>query len=194
MRKNKQAFKNTVLQVVTITLACLSFCSCVSLKTPKRADLVPLNAPRLIGSYPTKVAMEYVNNKDTLKNDRIIWYHFKDDEGKDSVELKEATHFEIRLIDNKHVQSVLYNGDRVLKTSVAKGRLRKGYFRFKGSVSLSGIPPFCWAMESNKSQFGLGKNGQLFIDAADETDGGILIIMAGTPGFTYSVTVPVYRK
>ena len=42
-------------------------------------------------------------------------------------------------------------------------------------------------------QFGLGKQGELFIDAASETNGSFLFLMAGTPGFTKSVTVPAYQ-
>lgn len=64
----------------------------------------------------------------------------------------------------------------------------------KHELSFSGVPPFYWSMNSSKMQFGLGKQGELFIDEADETNGSILIIMAGTGGFTTSYTVPKYLK
>jgi hypothetical protein len=176
----------------------LSFTACVSLKTPVRADLVPLNAPMSIGKYPVRVNRTVSNSASSKSQDTIIstviWYYFKNSPGNDSLELSKATHFELNLTDEKHATAILYNGKVPLKTDINKGRLRKGYFRLKHDLSFSGIPPFYWSMSSSKKQFGIGKEGQLFIDAADETNGSILIMMAGTPGFTRSMTVPIYEK
>ena len=187
--------KINLTPVIGILIIGLFLSSCVSLKTPKRPDLVPLQAPMLIGRYPVKINRSVSHNamKDTLIS-TTVWYYFKNSPGKDSLELTQATHMELTLNDAKHVTATLYNNRTILKTDQFKGRLRKGYFRRKHNLSLSGIPPFYWSISSNKMQFGIGKARQLFIDHADETNGSILIIMAGTPGFTQSITVPFYNK
>ena len=170
--------------------------SCVSLKTPKRTDLVALQAPMLIGNYPVRFnrtikMYDSKSTKDTLIP-TILWYYFKNASGTDSLELSRATHIELKLTDKKHASATLYAGNTPLKTKINKGRLRKGYFRMKHELSFRGVPPFFWSMSSAKIQFGLGKEKQLYIDQADETNAGILIMMAGTPGFTTNLTVLPY--
>jgi hypothetical protein len=171
------------------------FVSCVSLKTPKRADLVPLQAPMMIGKYPVSVNRTI---KGKLQKDTIIptlvWYYFKSSEGKDSLELAKATHIELQLPDEKRITATLYSDGTALKTETLKGKLKNGYFRARHDFSMKGIPPFYWSASSAKIQFGIGREGQLYIDSADETNGSILIMVAGTPGFTRSLTVPVYRN
>ncbi|ETZ22355.1 hypothetical protein [Pedobacter sp. V48] len=171
------------------------FASCVSLKTPKRADLVPLQAPMIIGKYPVSInrTIKSRSYKDTVISS-VLWYYFKNAAGKDSLELAQATHIELKLTDENHLNATLFKGNVPLKTEVVKGNLRKGYFRTKHDLSLKGVPPFYWSMSSAKMQFGIGKERQLYIDSADETNGSILIMVAGTPGFTRSLTVPVYEK
>ncbi|RZM23881.1 MAG: hypothetical protein EOO88_24715 [Pedobacter sp.] len=170
------------------------FASCVSLKTPKRTDLETWTSPMLIGKYPVRINQiaKSGSARDTVFP-ITIWYMFKNSEGRDSAELAQATHMELRLVDKKHVSSTLFNGEKALKTDIINGHLKNGYFRKKHNLSLSGIPPFYWALSSNKMQFALGKEKQLYIDQADETNGSILIIMAGTPGFTRSYTVLPYK-
>jgi len=187
--------KNSAARLSAVITIALFASSCVSLKTPKRSDLVDLKSAKFIGKYPIKVNRTFKTNaqKDTVIS-MPIWYFFKNSDGIDSAELAKATHMELTLTDNTHVTSGLYKDDVLLKTEVIKGRIKNGYFRKKHSLSFSGIPPFYWSMSSNKMQFGLGKQGQLYIDQADETNGSILIIMAGTPGFTTSLTVPPYFK
>lgn len=188
---------NNLNRITLINILISSFCfvSCVSLKTPKRTDLVELNAPMLIGKYPLKTSQTFRTHtqKDTVVS-VPVWYFFKNSEGTDSVELAQATHIKLEVTDKKHATATLYNGNIALKTGINKGRFRKGYFRMKHELSFSGVPPFYWSMNSSKMQFGLGKQGELFIDEADETNGSILIIMAGTGGFTTSYTVPKYLK
>lgn len=182
---------------VTLTTAVFLgfFASCVSLKTPKRTDLVPLQAPITIGKYPVNINLTIKSRsyKDTVIS-KVVWNYFKHSRGKDSLELAQATHIELKLADEKHLQATLYKENVPLKTEFLKGRLRKGYFRAKHELSLKGIPPFYWSTSSAKMQFGIGKERQLYIDTADETNGSILIMVAGTPGFTRSLTVPVYEK
>lgn len=172
------------------------FCSsCVSLKTPDRADLVPLQAPMAIGNYPVSIPRTITSKsgKDTIIP-TVIWYFFNNSDDPVTSELAQATHLGLNLTDKKHLTATLYNGAIPLKTSVLKGRLKHGYFRMKHDLSLSGVPPFYWSMTSAKKQIGIGKEKQLFIDHANETNGSILIMVAGTPGFTTSHTVPVYEK
>ncbi|MCD0489453.1 hypothetical protein LPB86_14515 [Pedobacter sp. MC2016-14] len=187
--------KNVLCLLVYIFSIIMLQSACVSLKIPRRNDLVPLQAPMLIGKYPAIIERKLTlySGKDTLLP-TIIWYHFKNSPGKDSAELAQATHMELILKDAKHISSTLYKDDVALKTDVIRGRLKKGYFRKKHQLSLSGIPPFYWSISSNKMQLGLGKEHQLFIDHADETNGSILIIVAGTPGITSSLSVPRYVK
>ncbi|TDO20829.1 hypothetical protein [Pedobacter duraquae] len=185
---------NSTIQVTLMTcFSILLLGSCVSLKTPKRSDLVALKAPSLIGRYPVKVdrTIRVNSTKDTVIS-TPIWYFLKNSEGADTAELAKATHVELTLADKTHVTSKLYQDKTLLKSEVIKGKLKNGYFRKKHDLSITGVPPFYWSMNSNKIQFGLGKNGQLYIDQADETNGSILIIMAGTPGFTSSYTVLPY--
>jgi hypothetical protein len=178
-----------------MVLTCALFSSCVNLKTPKRADLVPLEAPMLVGKYPVKTnrTIQITSTKDTLIP-TVLWYYFKNSSLTDSLEVAQATHIELRLTDKKHAAATLYNGSIPLKTKINDGRLRKGYFRMKHELSFSGIPPFYWSMSSAKIQFGIGKENQLYIDAADETNGSILIMVAGTPGTTRSLTIPAYKN
>lgn len=197
--KNRTSVNPGPARVITpialLTIFLLS--SCVSLKTPKRTDLVTLQAPMLIGNYPVRFnravkVFDSKSNKDTFIP-TILWYYFKNASGTDSLDIARATHIELRLTDKKHATAALYAGNTLLKTKINEGRLRKGYFRMKHELSLKGIPPFFWSMSSAKIQFGLGKDKQLYIDAADETNGSILIMVAGTPGFTTSLTVPPYN-
>jgi len=165
-------------------------CACVSLKTPKRTNQVALKAPMFIGRYPLNYS-RYLSSrfhKDTVMP-VMIWYIFKDSPGKDSVELAQASHMELNLTDKKHMTSKLYNGNILLKTEIIKGHLRKGYFRKKHDLSFTGVPPFYWSMTSIKKQFGLGTDNQLFIDAADETSGSVLIFGASSGGCTTSHTI-----
>lgn len=183
------------IRLVILLFIALFYGSCVSLKTPKRADLVSLQAPMFIGKYPVTVnrIVKSEFHKDTIIP-TVVWYYFKNSSGKDSLELTQATHITLTLTSQKQLKAILYNRDVPLKTELLKGRLRKGYFRAKHELSLSGVPPFYWSMTSSKMQVGIGREKQLFIDSADETNGSILIVMAGTPGFTRSITVPVYEK
>lgn len=176
-------------------LIAILLCSCVSLKTPKRQDLVPLKASIVIGDYPLRFdrPMSRVVNMQ-LKQDTVIsmvlWNFFRDFPVKDSAEFAHATHIHLELRDKSHLLASLYDGLTPLRTEVIEGRLRKGYFRIKHELSFQGVPPFYWSMSSSKMQFGLSNLGQLYIDQADETNGSILIIMAGVGGFTTSYTVP----
>ena len=176
-------------------LTAILLCSCVSLKTPKRQDLVPLTAPIVIGDYPLRFdrPMSRVVNMQ-LKEDTIIsmvlWNFFRDFPVKDSLEFAHATHIHLELRDKSHLLASLHDGLTPLRTEIIEGRLRKGYFRIKHELSFRGVPPFYWSMSSSKMQFGLSNHGQLYIDQADETNGSILIIMAGVGGFTTSYTVP----
>ncbi|WP_157263069.1 hypothetical protein [Pedobacter steynii] len=171
------------------------FSSCVSLKTPKRADLVPLQAPMTMGKYPVNVSrtIETGSYKGKIIS-TVVWYYFKNSKDIDSLEIAQATHIELKLSDKKHLTAILYKGNAPLKTGVLKGHLKKGYFRARHDLSLRGVPPFFWSVSSAKMQFGIGKKGQLYIDSANETNGSILIMVAGTPGFTQSLTIPVYEK
>lgn len=171
------------------------FSSCVTLKTPNRTDLIPLQAPMIIGKYPVNIerTIKMHSNKDTIIA-TVVWYYFKDSPGKDSLELTQATHIELKLADEKQMIATLYKQNVPLKTEVVRGRLRKGYFRAKHQLSLKGIPPFYWSTSSVKMQFGIGSQGQLYIDSADETNGSILIMVAGTPGFTRSITIPLFEN
>lgn len=196
--KNKTSVKPGPAGVITFTTLITVFLlsSCVSLKTPKRTDLIALQAPMLIGNYPVRfnrTVKMYASKstKDTLIP-TILWHYFKNASGTDLLELSRATHIELKLIDKKHAAATLYAGNTALKTKINKGRLRKNYFRMKHELSFRGVPPFFWSMSSAKMQFGLGKEKQLYIDEADETNGSILIIMAGTPGFTTNLTVLPY--
>ena len=194
MSGKKTTRLNSTIQITLSTcFSILLLGSCVSLKTPKRSDLVKLKAPSLIGRYPVKVDRTVRINsiKDTVIS-RPIWYFFKSSEAADTAELAKATHIELILTDQTHVTSKLYQDETLLKSEVIKGKIKNGYFRKKHDLSIAGVPPFYWSMTSNKIQFGLGKNGQLYIDQANETNGSILIIMAGTPGFTTSYTVLPY--
>ena len=148
----------------------------------------------VIGKYPIRIneTAKLSSARDTIFP-ITIWYMFKNSEVRDSAELAQATHMELRLVDKKHVSSTLFNGEQPLKTDIMSGRLKNGYFRKKHNLSMSGIPPFYWTLHSSKMQFALGKDKQLYIDHADETNGSILIIMAGTPGFTRSYTVLPYK-
>lgn len=177
-----------------MSLYCLLFSGCVSLKTPKKTNLVPLNAPQLIGKYPATILKEYTGNGKTQQFTDILWYHFKNSPSSDSLELKQATHMELELTDAQHVTSRLYKGDILLKTDVIKGRLKNGYFRKKNHFSMKGIPPFYWSTTSVKVQFGTDTQKQLLIHHAQETSGGFLIMLAGTPGTTRTEIVPPYIK
>jgi len=169
--------------------------SCASLKTPKRADLVSLQAPMKIGKYPVRFNR---TSKGRLQEDTVVstlvWYYFKNSKGKDSLELAKATHIELELPDEKHITATLYRGGTALKTDTIEGGLKKGYFRARHDFSMRGVPPFYWSASSSKMQFGFGRKGQLYIDSVDETNGSILIMVAGSPGFTRSLTVPAYEK
>jgi hypothetical protein len=183
------------ITLITTMISSLFFASCVSLKTPERTDLVELKSPMLIGKYPFRASRTFQTNaqQDTVVS-IPIWYFFKDSEGADSAELAKATHMEVSLTDKNHVTTTLYSGSTLLKSEVIKGRIKNGYFRKKHSLSIKGVPPFYWSMSSTKMQFGLNNKGELYIDQADETSGSILIIVAGTPGFTTSFTVAPYLK
>ena len=178
------------IRYAPVFLVVMFVCACVSLKTPKRANLVALKAPMLIGRYPVSYS-KYLRSKfhkDTVMP-VMIWYFFKDSPGKDSAELAQASHMELNLTDKKHMISKLYNGNILLKTETIKGHLRRGYFRKKHDLSFTGVPPFYWSMTSIKKQFGLGTDNQLFIDAADETSGSVLIFGASSGGCTTSHTI-----
>ena len=180
-----------IFAAIAITL----WTGCVSIKTPKRNDLVAFKTPGAIGKYPVKIdrTIKRSSVRDTVIS-VPLWYFFKHSDGRDSAELAKATHIELQLIDSKHVNSSLYEGNYLLKTEVIKGRIKNGYFRRKHQFEINGIPPFYWTTSSSKIQFGLGKNGQLYLDQANETNGGLLIIMAGTPGFTSSYIIDPYSK
>ncbi|MEJ7557474.1 MAG: hypothetical protein WKF66_04135 [Pedobacter sp.] len=188
-----ESYHRTV-QSKGILILLFLFCSCVSLKTPKRDDLVRLNAPMVIGKYPISSDRIF---KTQLGNDTIvtdtIWGHFTDSNLKNRSNLLRSTHMELQLVDNKHLKSILYKGEIPLETGVIKGRLRKGYFRTH-NLSMTGVPPFYWTMDSSKMQIGTGKDGQLYIDSANETSGSILIIGASTGGFTTSRVVPALTQ
>lgn len=197
--ENKTSVKSRLAGVITLNtlLTVFLFSSCVSLKTPKRTDLVTLQAPMLIGNYPVKFNREVKIYDSKSTQDKLIpvilWYYFKNASRTDSLAVARATHIELKLTDKKHVTATLYAGNTPLKTKINEGRLRKGYFRMKHELSLKGVPPFFWSISSAKIQFGLGQEKQLYIDQANETNGSILIIMAGTLGFTTSLTVPPYN-
>ncbi|TDQ06216.1 hypothetical protein [Pedobacter metabolipauper] len=183
------------VKIAAAAMVCLLFGSCVSLKTPKRDDLVRLKTPQLIGKYATWSSDQF---KTHLGKDTIIpvdlWRLLGTSSETDSVTRKQATHMELRLTDKNHVTAILYKGDVALKKEVIKGRVRRGYFRKKTEADLMGVPPFYWSLSSQKVQFGIGKEQQLFVDAAAETGGSILIIGASSGGFTRSYTVPLYVK
>jgi len=166
--------------------------SCVSIKTPSRPDLVPVQAPVKIGNYPVRIERSVnLNDKETIVT-TVIWHYFNNADSKDTALLGQATHIELQLLDNKSLRATLHQNDVVLREVTLKGKLKNGYFRTKHDFKLKGIPPFYWTTTSSKTQFGLGSEGQLYIDTAGETNGSILIIMAGTPGFTQSITVWAY--
>ncbi|SFH03971.1 hypothetical protein [Pedobacter insulae] len=169
--------------------------SCVSLKTPQREDLVSLMAPMEIGKYPVSVnrTVTSKSRKDTIIS-TVVWQYFKNSEGKDSLDVERATHIKLKMVDGKNLVATLYHGDVSLKTEIMKGSLKKGYFRARHDFSMKGVPPFYWKTSSAKIQFGIGREGQLYIDTADETNGSILIMVAGTPGFTRSLTVPAIEN
>lgn len=169
--------------------------SCASIKTPKRSDLVPLQAPMAIGNYPVSInrTIKSQSLKDTLIPTNI-WHYFKNSEGKDSLNLAKATHIELHLPDETHITATLYSGTNPLKTEKINGRLQNGYFRIKHNFSMKGIPPLYWKTTSSKMQLGVGSEGELYIDSVDETNGMFLFMAAGTPGATRSITVPKYEK
>ncbi|RZM24127.1 MAG: hypothetical protein EOO88_23875 [Pedobacter sp.] len=181
------------IRVGAIVVCCFLMVSCVSLKTPKRTDLVKLNVPAKIGHYPVRIERVIKENGKTLNHTTVIWYHFKNSGGPDSSELKQATHIALELIDDKHLKAGLYNGDVLLKSNVLKGKLKNGYFRRKAMTEFMGVPPIYWSVTSTKMQLGVGPNEVLYIDHATETNGGILIMMAGTPGSTHSLAIPALK-
>lgn len=192
--KNRKTISNRALGVFAAALMGL-LVSCVSIKTPKRSNLVALQAPMEVGKYPVSInrTIKGRSQKDTVIK-TVVWYYFKNSERQDSLELAKATHIELKLPDEKHIVAILYSDGTALKTETIKGKLKNGYFRSKHDFSIKGVPPFYWSASSAKMQVGVGKEGQLYIDSADETNGSILIMVAGTPGFTRSLTVPVYEK
>jgi hypothetical protein len=176
-----------------ILLSFLLLGSCVSLKTPLRKELIQLNGPRKIGRYPVKVDRELVDNGKMLTRSTVLWYHFKNNAAPDSLALKQATHIELELIDDTHLRAGLYKNDSLLKVNILKGKLRNGYFRRKGSLDFMGVPPIYWSVTSSKMQFGIGPESELYIDNASETNGGFLIMLAGTGGATHSLTIPALK-
>lgn len=176
-----------------IALALL--CSCASLKTPERPELVPLEAPMEIGKYPVTISQTFKSKsrKDTVVQ-KVVWHYFKNPERSDFQELAQATHIQLTLDDENHITAALHKGDIPLRTEIVKGSLKNGYFRAKHHFTMKGLPPFYWKATSAKMQLGVGREGQLYIDSADETNGSILIMAAGTPGSTRTLTVPKYEK
>ncbi|WP_316821220.1 hypothetical protein [Pedobacter gandavensis] len=168
--------------------------SCVSLKTPNRTDHTQLTAPMALGKYPVKVdeTVPWKNKTDTVIT-RTVWHHFENPNNSYNDQLDQATHIELQLVDNHHLEATLFNRNNALRNVILTGKLKNGYFRFKHDFSMIGVPPFYWRTSSTKKQIGIGKKGQLFIDRADETNGGLLIVTAGTPGFTRSLTVNPYK-
>lgn len=176
-------------RVLTTSLAFL-LSACASLKTPTRNNLTSLKTPGLIGSYPTIVPAE---DKKSLSAGYLPWNYFKHKKDIDSNEVKQASHFTLELTDKKNVTVTLYNGSAILKKRVIKGGLKGGYFRLKHRFTLSGVPLIFWKTTSEKTQFGIGSNQELFIDFAETRNGGFLFFMAGTPDQTTSITIPQYR-
>lgn len=192
--KDRAIISTTIVSLFAAILAGI-LVSCASIKTPKQSNLVPLQAPMVIGSYPVSInrTIKSKSLKDTIIP-TSVWNYFKSSEGKDSLELTRATHIELHLPDEKHITATLYSRTTPLKTEKINGRLQNGYFRIKHNFSMKGIPPLYWKATSSKKQLGIGTEGELYIDSVNETNGMILFMAAGTPGSTRSITVPKYEK
>lgn len=173
-----------------LMISCFLMGSCVSLKTPVRADRVMLTAPRKLGKFPVTIERVIEDNGKTLMRSTVIWHHFKNNADPDSLELKLATHILLELIDDKQLSAELYQNDSLLKKNVLKGKLKHGYFKRKSSLNFMGVPPIYWSVTSSKMQFGMGPANELLVNNASETNGGLLIMMAGTSGLTHSLTIP----
>src|SRR5687768_7560174 len=104
-------------------------CSCVSLKTPPRPDLVPMQSAVKIGKYPIRI--ERTVNLDNKQNaiPTVVWHYFNNADSKDTALLGQAPHIELQLLDNKSLRATLNQKDAVLRDVTLKGKLKSGYFR-----------------------------------------------------------------
>ncbi|GAA4314601.1 hypothetical protein GCM10023149_10810 [Mucilaginibacter gynuensis] len=152
--------------------------------------MVDLKAPRILGSYPVVTHQENALNR---PSNNVIWNYFLKEPDIDSTEVKQATHFTLEMADPKNVKASLYNGEHLLKTRLVKGKLKNGYFRLKHRLKWQGIPIIYWGLSSEKIQFGIGSEQQLYIDQSSTRNGGILIIISGTPDVIVSSTILPYK-
>lgn len=180
----------TKVRTLTLLIFSILLSSCSSLKTPQRTNLVSLKAPRIIGQYPVIIHKEnYLNRPSNI----VVWNHFIKHANADSLEVKQATHFQLELIDRKNITATLFKGDHVLITRDVKGKIKNGYFRLKHRLKITGIPPLLWGLSSEKTQLGIGNNQELYIDSSSTRNGGFLFFLAGTPDITMSDTIQPYN-
>ena len=85
----------------------------------------------------------------------------------------------LKVIDSKHIQVTLYDGEDIIKKKVRKGKIQDDNFRLHTSYNI----PLFWfvlnALGIQKTQIGILENGNLIVDTSDAGIALIVIIPVG---------------